>query len=216
MIVYPRETPPQTRTAWAQPPAAHRRRHSRPHPSQTRETQATGSWSGAAPPQRARGASPPAPTRPAGRPSPAPRYPAPVGRDFFPRSRLAGHPGHPGYHAPPLLRTYPDHPDFAGSPDQAHPAQPHSRAHHPLSRNYLYLARRQTKRPSPVGGVKSRGCGVKSRSCGVKSRGCGVKSRGCGVKSQGGAAPWHRTRRRSFRATIGPRDWMNERTVDRG
>ena len=31
MIVYPRETPPHTRTARAQPPAAHRRRHSRPH-----------------------------------------------------------------------------------------------------------------------------------------------------------------------------------------
>ena len=31
MIVYPRERPPHTRTARAQPPAAHRRRHSRPH-----------------------------------------------------------------------------------------------------------------------------------------------------------------------------------------
>jgi len=31
MIVYPRETPPHTRTARTQPPAAHRRRHSRPH-----------------------------------------------------------------------------------------------------------------------------------------------------------------------------------------
>jgi len=31
MIVYPRETPPHTRTARAQPPAAHRRRQSRPH-----------------------------------------------------------------------------------------------------------------------------------------------------------------------------------------
>ena len=31
MIVYARETPPHTRTARAQPPAAHRRRHSRPH-----------------------------------------------------------------------------------------------------------------------------------------------------------------------------------------
>jgi len=31
MIVYPRETPPHTRTARAQPPAAHRRRHSRPN-----------------------------------------------------------------------------------------------------------------------------------------------------------------------------------------
>jgi len=30
-IVYPRETPPHTRTAPAQPPAAHRRRHSRPN-----------------------------------------------------------------------------------------------------------------------------------------------------------------------------------------
>jgi len=29
--VYPRETPPHTRTARAQPPAARRRRHSRPH-----------------------------------------------------------------------------------------------------------------------------------------------------------------------------------------
>jgi len=31
MIVYPRDTPPHTRTAPAQPPAAHHRRHSRPH-----------------------------------------------------------------------------------------------------------------------------------------------------------------------------------------
>ena len=31
MIVYPRETPPHTRAARAQPPAAHRRRHSRPY-----------------------------------------------------------------------------------------------------------------------------------------------------------------------------------------
>ena len=31
MIIYPRETPPHTRTARAQPPAAHRHRHSRPH-----------------------------------------------------------------------------------------------------------------------------------------------------------------------------------------
>ena len=31
MIVYPRETPPHIRTARAQPSAAHRRRHSRPH-----------------------------------------------------------------------------------------------------------------------------------------------------------------------------------------
>jgi len=31
MIVYPRETPPQSRTARARPPAAHHRRHSRPH-----------------------------------------------------------------------------------------------------------------------------------------------------------------------------------------
>ena len=31
MIVYPRETPPHIRTARAQPPAAHRRRHSRLH-----------------------------------------------------------------------------------------------------------------------------------------------------------------------------------------
>ena len=31
MIVYLRETPPYTRTARAQPPAAHRRRHSHPH-----------------------------------------------------------------------------------------------------------------------------------------------------------------------------------------
>ena len=31
ITVYPRETPPHTRTARAQPPAAHRRRHSRPH-----------------------------------------------------------------------------------------------------------------------------------------------------------------------------------------
>jgi len=31
MIVHPRETPPHTRTARAQPSAAHRRRHSRPH-----------------------------------------------------------------------------------------------------------------------------------------------------------------------------------------
>jgi len=30
-MVYPREKPPHTRTARAQPPAAHRRRHSRPH-----------------------------------------------------------------------------------------------------------------------------------------------------------------------------------------
>ena len=30
-IVYPRKTPPHTRTAQAQPPAAHRRRHSRRH-----------------------------------------------------------------------------------------------------------------------------------------------------------------------------------------
>ena len=39
--VYPRETPPpQTRTARAQPPAAHSRRHSRPnHQTQTRGTQ---------------------------------------------------------------------------------------------------------------------------------------------------------------------------------
>ena len=34
MIVYPRETPPHIRTARAQPPAAHRRRHSRPHHSE--------------------------------------------------------------------------------------------------------------------------------------------------------------------------------------
>jgi len=31
IIVYPRETPPHTRTARAQPPAAYRRRRSRPH-----------------------------------------------------------------------------------------------------------------------------------------------------------------------------------------
>jgi len=31
MIVYPQEAPPHTRTARAQPQAAHRRRHSRPH-----------------------------------------------------------------------------------------------------------------------------------------------------------------------------------------
>jgi len=31
MIEYPQETPPHIRTARAQPPAAHRRRHSRPH-----------------------------------------------------------------------------------------------------------------------------------------------------------------------------------------
>jgi len=31
LIVYPRETPPHTRTARAQPPTAHRRRHSHPH-----------------------------------------------------------------------------------------------------------------------------------------------------------------------------------------
>jgi len=31
MIVYPRETPPHTRTARAQPPAGNRRWHSRPH-----------------------------------------------------------------------------------------------------------------------------------------------------------------------------------------
>ena len=31
MILYPRETPPHTRTARGQPPAAHRRRHGRPH-----------------------------------------------------------------------------------------------------------------------------------------------------------------------------------------
>jgi len=37
MIVYPRETPSHTRTARAQPPAAHRRRHSRPHHRRHRE-----------------------------------------------------------------------------------------------------------------------------------------------------------------------------------
>jgi len=38
-LVYPRETPPHTRTARAQPAAAHRRRGSRPYHHQTRETQ---------------------------------------------------------------------------------------------------------------------------------------------------------------------------------
>jgi len=40
----PRETPPHTRTARAQPPAAHRRRHSRPHHRRHGEHSPTALW----------------------------------------------------------------------------------------------------------------------------------------------------------------------------